>query len=737
MSIPLSTGVGVTTANVNSDLSRTQYIYQFGKWGLQKYNTAKAAEETPGSSRDVPGHLSTSPQDNRVAVSDHGAKRPRSIQTIDSSDGSLLSSVPSSSKKSRLDGEYTVSTSPSSTVPSISSSLPGSVACADVTNHYGIDGKHGPSPLREAGSIYPMLQDEDAKLEREPEDGGDHSVSLSQSAGTDWPLPNSPAFQVLTPTESKASLDTSWLKFMLKTFGINGDAPSSLDADITHSAPTSEESYQACLDKATGLTTYDGGNVRLETDLDPLLQAADYLYAVLNKQRSFRLYDKLLRLNDSSDKVLTEMSLAYARAAGTQSQRDEVKKFLTANLRSESRTASSSEKSLANMLLAQMFSLDGMPDLYESHLASAAAVRSTYIDTSFDVLAYLYRMHPQEDEPRPKVRGQSIQSITTHLASVGYEGFVQFALGLRYSYLSENSTEYHEYPGTVLCDCVRSCVDWCAISIDVTLLGQPFNTKWLARGSSYLDICRWPEVMALYNYLYRKWRSDESDRETTLSHWGWRSNTRKKLGISAAELLIVCCDMITQVCEEPAPGPGGNKVDKFDRPYAYLRKNIRVTQGLTDEELVTKFLQRLYLRTTNPARVNKSTADSRQQSQSLKLGMGKGIAPPFADQIIRPPVPAVDRFAYASSTSNSILGRRYDPTIASSISSSNTSYRRMRDAASLIRGRFTSIGSKESLASRDSMASLARSIDNMSDIMRDSLSISEPPVQEDLAQWNS
>ena len=54
-----------------------------------------------------------------------------------------------------------------------------------------------------------------------------------------------------------------------------------------------------------------------------------------------------------------------------------------------------------------------------------------------------------------------------------------------------------------------------------------------------------------------------------------------------------------------------NKVDNLDRPYAYLRKNIRITQCLTNEELITKSLQRLYLRTTNFAQFNYSTAHSR------------------------------------------------------------------------------------------------------------------------------
>ncbi|KAK7920288.1 hypothetical protein PG985_008310 [Apiospora marii] len=83
--------------------SRTQYIYQFGKWGLQKYNTAKAAEVTLTSSGAVSGELSSSPADHPIDVLDNGTKRPRSTQSIHPSDSSLLSSLPSSNKKAKLD----------------------------------------------------------------------------------------------------------------------------------------------------------------------------------------------------------------------------------------------------------------------------------------------------------------------------------------------------------------------------------------------------------------------------------------------------------------------------------------------------------------------------------------------------------------------------------------------------------------------------------------------------------
>ncbi|KAK7978375.1 hypothetical protein PG988_005865 [Apiospora saccharicola] len=625
--------------------SRTQYVYQFGKWGLQKYKTAKAAEETPESSGDVSSNISTSPDDDLVIASDHGTKRPRSIQTIDSRDSSSLSSLPSSSKKTKQDEQDTISTSPSPELPSISPDS-SSGSCTGGAHPCGIEGEH---------------------------DDNTHSGFPSQSPVTDWPLRNITESQAATPTANKfstatgASPTSSWLESILDSSGITGETPMSLDVRMRYSAPTTEQSYLFCLDKATELAddARKSGPKHQLTGTDPNpFHAADYLYAVLNKQRSFRLYARLLEADTSTQQVLSETALACARAAETQPQRNLVKILLLNRLNTEERTASSSERSLANLLLAEIFSLNGEPTLYKSHLASAASARSTSVDASFDVLAYLYRIHPQEIGSKPRVRGQPNQSIAGHMASVSYEGFVQFALGLRYSSLTGNSTEYHDYPGTVVSSCVRSCVDWCAISVDITLLDQPFDTDWLTQESSYLTICRWPEVMALYNYLYRKWRSDESDGETKLAHWEWTSSTRAKLGISTAELLIVCCDMITQACEELAPRPGVNNIDNLDRPYAYLRKNIRITQGLTDEG------------------------------------------------------------------NSSITGSRYDPTIASSLRSSNASYKRMKDTALLIRGRFTNAGSNASLASRDGMVSLAESIDSMSDIMRDSLSISEEPLQD-------
>lgn len=459
--------------------------------------------------------------------------------------------------------------------------------------------------------------------------------------------------------------------------------------------------------------------------------AADYLYAVLNKERSFRLYARFLEADTSPQQVLSETVLACARAAETEAQRNLIKTVLSHRLSTEDCTASSSERALANMLLAQIYSLNGVPALSKHHLALSTTTRSsTSVDASFDVLAYLYSMHPQEIASQPRVQGQPSKSISAHMRSISCKGFVQFALALRYASLSLNSTEKHEYPGTVVSDCVRSCVDWCATSVDNKMLRQSFDTDWLAQGTSNYSIRRWPQSLALYNYLYRKWRSDEFDWEAKFVHWGWRSRTRGKIGISASELLVVCSDMITRVGEDLAPESDGDEVGNSDPPGVDLLENIRAIQNHTDKQLVTRFLQHLYLRTTNCAPSSKATEDSRHRLHSPGMATERAIVPSRADQMNAPPAPASNRYSHASSSHNSITWKRYTPTIASSLGSSNASYRRMREAALLIKGRYTSTGSKASLASQDGRVSLIGSIVSISDIMRDSLSISEAPFQD-------
>ncbi|KAK8092536.1 hypothetical protein PG999_014735 [Apiospora kogelbergensis] len=81
--------------------TRTQYVYQFGKWGLHKYDTERAAEKRPGTPEAMPLH----PAMVSVAVPDPEKKRTRSIQTVESCGSSLSSSFQPRSKRTKMCNE--------------------------------------------------------------------------------------------------------------------------------------------------------------------------------------------------------------------------------------------------------------------------------------------------------------------------------------------------------------------------------------------------------------------------------------------------------------------------------------------------------------------------------------------------------------------------------------------------------------------------------------------------------
>ncbi|KAK7981647.1 hypothetical protein PG988_003885 [Apiospora saccharicola] len=85
----------MTLLEVMSVMDRTQYIYQFGKWGLQKYDTAKALENGPVRRRAAPRQLPSLIEVGTATSSGPLQKRPReSIRSIETSSSDSSSLAP-------------------------------------------------------------------------------------------------------------------------------------------------------------------------------------------------------------------------------------------------------------------------------------------------------------------------------------------------------------------------------------------------------------------------------------------------------------------------------------------------------------------------------------------------------------------------------------------------------------------------------------------------------------------
>ena len=245
----------------------------------------------------------------------------------------------------------------------------------------------------------------------------------------------------------------------------------------------------------------------------------------------------------------------------TPSQRNIVREALLKRMETwEIHATSPAETSLAHLLLAQMFALDGQDASALLHLNTKwnTTVGCGFINTSFHVLAYLYHKS-NESKPllQPLDRGRHIHESTgwdaftrnrpnnVQLASVNHNDFVCFALGRpRYSTLQlQSATSDRPDPSTPVSEYVQSCLDWCITSINDTLPGVTVSLLyWNSSPSAETTLS---DTLTVYKYLHkqlrREWRGD-SKKPTT--GWKWMQNTREALGISTVELLIFCCDMV-------------------------------------------------------------------------------------------------------------------------------------------------------------------------------------------------
>lgn len=665
-------------------LSWKQYDYQFRKWGLQKYGLTKTTEEESRIPSIVQSHLTTVLptvlEEEFVTASNPNRKRRCSTHDAETSGSGLPFPLPSSSKKVKM-------------------------------------GNKDRAPRHEHLELLPVSLTPISYPDNT--DTPDFNETFRYNNDDDQTLrPTSPTFElpVLTLSESPVGFPTMVTTKTRTSDNILSDrtqltaSPDSIGVQLklesVQSLKVDQHAYHLQLDKAVHLaqSVQQFSPDILSSLLDVtsqrhLLRVADCLDAFLDREQSFAIYKVLLAAEQATDRcrtkaqILSPAMLSCARAAETSSQRDIVREALSKRMESsKDHNTSPSEKSLAHMLLAQMFALDGQDSLalLQSNTKWNTTVSCGPVDTSFDVLAYLYyKSHGSRPFVRSREQSRPIPELTgwdaftrkrptsVQLASVNLGDFNSFALGLRHASLQLQPVPSDlPDPTTPVSVHLRSCLDWCINSIDDTFPGvtsspSPFHWKSRTIAETLL-----PDTLAVYSYLHEQCRWEWHYRpEESFTCWKWMENTSDVLGISASELLIVCCDMVMW----------DNTPRMAYDYYLQLRLDFKTVKQLSDEKLVTRFLQRLYLRVVPSAWAASPTTT---ESENTREG-------------------------------------GYEPTIAPSLGSSNLSYRRMRDAAaSVLKRRFSPMGSEISLLSHEKMAAFTISIDSLSDMVRDSLSIS-------------
>ncbi|KAK6840066.1 hypothetical protein PG987_005932 [Apiospora arundinis] len=562
--------------------SRTQYIYQFGKWGLQKYGTAKVV---------APRHLPSLLEVGTATASDSIKKRPRrSIQSIETSSSNSSSPVPPSKKVKVTDEDK---------VP--------------------YNSRH---EIRSASSMSLSKPDtrEAHLFNLEDRNDEDNAVCSSKSPTVDWPFCNSTetSFNVApmnaTSTEAQTSSRSGPGRSMTMTGPETSESQkASMSTQVLASGVYTalNDQYQyinEAVEEMYAARTFPPSMPRsllYRTGPAPalLLSTADYLQAICNKDQAFFIYALLLQIEQNDDEsskkpqLLSPMALSCARTAETTSQRRFVSDVLLRRRRTlEYYDTGPSQAILHRTLLAQICSFKEQyapADHPYGCIPKPAVDSDEFGDASFDVLAYLYHEHSlRETDPRFWNQDGAGGFSDDHVASVCNHGFILFVVDLRLLPGARSTPSSWDDPSTMVFDYVQSCIEWCAIAISVDCdLGRSFDTSQSAEEPSPTATSGGRESVALYDYFHRRWR-DES------IHWKWTKGSREALGISAAELLVTCCDMIAHISHDGPDHPHGQATHKYALIDGRLRKDLTKLQSQSHEELVTGFLRHLYLRIT-------------------------------------------------------------------------------------------------------------------------------------------
>ncbi|KAK8134607.1 hypothetical protein PG984_006619 [Apiospora sp. TS-2023a] len=569
--------------------TRKQYDYQFRKWGLQKYGLTKTGEEEPRTPSILQSHPPTVLGGEAVVTSSLGRKRPQSTHSIKTSGSGLSSPPPVTNKKAKVDD-----------------------------GDRALDHEHldlSPAPMASASNSSDTdARDFNVKVGCDSED----PILRSTSSTSNLPVPTCPLSPGGSPTTATTSTGNS---------GSSNDRTQPTDSldslkkqlslETMQSFEVDENAYVLQLDKAVQLAQsvqqYPESiplGLLDKTSQRYLLSVADYLYAVLDRKQSFVIYEVLLASEQATNRdlakpqILSPVLLSCARAAETQSQQRIVQEGLCNRIDTlEDDATSPSGIYLASMLLAQMSVLNLQEEWFTLH-QNRELIKFMGCDSgnsSFNVLSYLYRKMDRSGtffQPlisryhNPESKGWEaftrMRPTICQLETVNSGDFIRFiCFGWEpeAKTLPRPTTSYRSDPITSVSEYVRSCIQWCIDAIDHTFPGVPVSTVvWSSEEALRPTEDALLDTLTVYNYLHKQWRREWLGFSKTLnSNRKWMNNTHETLGISAAELLVVCCDMVMNNSKSPPTDPYN----------IHIGSMFSKTRRLSDRDIVTKFLQGL------------------------------------------------------------------------------------------------------------------------------------------------
>jgi hypothetical protein len=605
--------------------SRRQYIFQFEKWGINKYNTNIARQgSTPAESHAL---LSQYPLYARTEQLSKGS---------DFSQLSIISSQPPKRPQSLREKPPVPPKKRKKLADFLSSKGP----YADLGLAFHAPNTPGPS----SGNLMQGIQSANS-LGRMP------TSSINGAADTPTPVPS----MLNEDDDCTTSSDTSDSSILPPQSEIS-HGWGFLDFEPwTSQCPLDEIPLQEKqIDSSRRIDTFSLDEV------DDMKRAADFLFGLGCEADACSLYILILkRLKDCPDQpawATTSAMILCASSANTPSQKEIARSLLEQSLDEPQGSKTDIEKFLFHMLLAETYMREHDTTTADIHIGMAMSTDLankglvTCLPREYralDILTYHYLTGGLRGPLEPT----KLRSSKLHFAD---KREVQQLL------LHNDPGPFELMEGSMKNPCLRSCIKWC---VDELELMPSLSSSWeLVKTNKKSTI--WAEIIGIYCCLWERSQSRQTNYEGTIL---WIDQAERSMGISAAELLSTVYYMILS-----ASPPGKDKSERDFVRQAHMGA-ISLSQR-PDEQVGCQFLEGF-------SSMNSLSANSGNQKASRSVI--QAYAKDFIQKKswVKPPDVQTDALqACTPRQSPEIVAAAFLPTLASSLHSSElASLRSIRD----------------------------------------------------------
>lgn len=443
---------------------------------------------------------------------------------------------------------------------------------------------------------YPILEDNSPK---------NHAAALGDfpchSTASSTLEPKTPTAQLAKDVQSTANMQAQ-----PGTMDVFEVAPTSTDRIIEGTIdllwnPNGCDLLPVAGNEACGLVHEDPLPIRTELKGIGSRSTANHCFALLLKEDAFDIYSSLLSAEDGGmpmtpRRLITPLLACCMRSAESQLQHRIMEGILLNRLRDFQRgRAGSAELFMAHAFLAQSCSRQG--NLFDAsfHRAEASEMVCTFgsgkdMDESLDILLYI--QHCRFESPNLEVdlavaydeieKSQPVQDVN-------YDNLVSFIMNHRYPELRLASYLRGFTPrlsADLIPTYVRSCLSWCETARR-GIKPPRMDRFWRDMPTRSAEPCgQWAETIALFATLW-----DEQCGNGTLDScgWFWMRDPEDKIGISAEEVLSICC----QLANGAAPWSSAISEESLWERFSDGLEGIR---SKSDQDIASRFLQVLYVR---------------------------------------------------------------------------------------------------------------------------------------------